>query len=210
MNGSFLRFYVHEGHRHHHSLVWEWLLQQANKLGIRGGSAFKVYLPIVSAGAEHPPVPRKNDASDSSSGHGSQPTPSALKGVRVLVLDDEDSIRSLLQEGLSAHGLRVACAATAEEAAELVAARPYDALLCDLRLKSSGAFSDGNAAAAHVCAAAGSHQPLVIFMTGEYVDQHAQNVKANGALFLQKPFRILDVLLVMKEAFELAKASAKR
>ena len=41
MNGSFLRFYVHEGHRHHHHLVWEWLLQQANKLGIRGGSAFK-------------------------------------------------------------------------------------------------------------------------------------------------------------------------
>jgi uncharacterized protein len=41
MNGSFLRFYVHEGHRHHHQLVWEWLLQQANKLGIRGGSAFK-------------------------------------------------------------------------------------------------------------------------------------------------------------------------
>ena len=41
MDGSFLRFYVHEGHRHHHQLVWEWLLQQANKLGIRGGSAFK-------------------------------------------------------------------------------------------------------------------------------------------------------------------------
>lgn len=41
MNGSFLRFYVHEGHRHHRQLVWEWLLQQANKLGIRGGSAFK-------------------------------------------------------------------------------------------------------------------------------------------------------------------------
>jgi len=41
MTGSFLRFYVHEGHRHHHHLVWEWLLQQANKLGIRGGSAFK-------------------------------------------------------------------------------------------------------------------------------------------------------------------------
>jgi uncharacterized protein len=39
--GHFLRFYVHEGHRHHHSLLWEWLLQQANKLGIRGGSAFK-------------------------------------------------------------------------------------------------------------------------------------------------------------------------
>jgi uncharacterized protein len=39
--GSFLRFYVHEGHRHHGKLVWEWLLEEANKLGIRGGSAFR-------------------------------------------------------------------------------------------------------------------------------------------------------------------------
>jgi PII-like signaling protein len=41
MDGSFLRFYVQESHRHHGPLVWEWLLEQANKLGIRGGSAFK-------------------------------------------------------------------------------------------------------------------------------------------------------------------------
>lgn len=41
MQGSFLRFYVHEGQRHHGHLVWEWLLEQANRLGIRGGSAFR-------------------------------------------------------------------------------------------------------------------------------------------------------------------------
>jgi PII-like signaling protein len=41
MQGSFLRFYVHEGQRCHHVLLWEWLLQQANRLGIRGGSAFR-------------------------------------------------------------------------------------------------------------------------------------------------------------------------
>jgi uncharacterized protein len=41
MQGSFLRFYVHEGHRHRGTLVWEWLLQHANGLGIRGGSAFR-------------------------------------------------------------------------------------------------------------------------------------------------------------------------
>ena len=41
MNGSFLRFYVHEDQRIRHMLLWEWLLQQANKLGIRGGSAFR-------------------------------------------------------------------------------------------------------------------------------------------------------------------------
>ena len=41
MEGSFLRFYVHESQRHHHVLLWEWLLEQANEMGIRGGSAFR-------------------------------------------------------------------------------------------------------------------------------------------------------------------------
>lgn len=41
MQGYFLRLYVHEGDRHHGQLVWQWLLEQANKLGIRGGSAFR-------------------------------------------------------------------------------------------------------------------------------------------------------------------------
>ena len=41
MQGSFFRFYVHESQRHHGRLVWEWLLEQGNRLGIRGGSAFK-------------------------------------------------------------------------------------------------------------------------------------------------------------------------
>jgi len=41
MQGSFLRFYVHENQRCHGRLAWEWLLEQANKLGIRGGSAFR-------------------------------------------------------------------------------------------------------------------------------------------------------------------------
>ena len=41
MDGSFLRFYVREAERHHHLLLWEWLLEQANRMGIRGGSAFR-------------------------------------------------------------------------------------------------------------------------------------------------------------------------
>ncbi len=41
MQGQFCRFYVHENDRHRSQLLWEWLLEQASKLGIRGGSAFK-------------------------------------------------------------------------------------------------------------------------------------------------------------------------
>src|ERR1700733_13591568 len=41
MHGSFLRFYVHEGQRQERRPLWEWLLEEANGLGIRGGSAFR-------------------------------------------------------------------------------------------------------------------------------------------------------------------------
>jgi PAS domain S-box-containing protein len=176
-----------------------------------GGSAFSVYLPAASetpAQLLSKPAVRKGDA-DSSAGDLPRPTPTILKGIKVLVLDDEESIRSLLEEGLGAHGLKVSCASTAEEAADLISRQPYDALLCDLRLKSAGSFSDGRSAAAHVLAAAGSHRPLVIFMTGEYVDPSTATV-TDGAAFLQKPFRILDVLAIMREAFVLAKSDAEK
>ncbi len=41
MDGCFLRFYLHEDQRCHGKLAWQWLLEQANKLGIRGGTAFR-------------------------------------------------------------------------------------------------------------------------------------------------------------------------
>lgn len=41
MTGIFLRFYMHENRQHHHILLYEWLLEQAKKLGIHGGSAFR-------------------------------------------------------------------------------------------------------------------------------------------------------------------------
>lgn len=41
MQGSFLRFYVSELQRRHGVMLWEWLLAQGNRLGIRGGSAFR-------------------------------------------------------------------------------------------------------------------------------------------------------------------------
>ena len=170
-----------------------------------GGSAFKVYLPTSRELSRSASPSRSADSSDSGSDHSPRPTPTVLKDISVLVLDDEESIRSLLEEGLSAHGLKVSTASSAEEAAALIAAYPYDALLCDLRLKNAGAFNDGHAAAAHISAAAGSQKPIVIFMTGEYVDQ---NAKPGGAAILQKPFRILDVLAVMKEALVFARQGA--
>ena len=41
MQGIYLKFYVHESRRHHGILAYEWLLEEARKFGIHGGSAFR-------------------------------------------------------------------------------------------------------------------------------------------------------------------------
>ena len=39
--GTYLRFYMHENRKHHGILLYEWLLEQAKKIGLHGGSAFR-------------------------------------------------------------------------------------------------------------------------------------------------------------------------
>jgi PII-like signaling protein len=48
-----LRFYVHESRRHHHVLLYDWLLEQAKQLGIRGGSAFRAIAGFGRHGILH-------------------------------------------------------------------------------------------------------------------------------------------------------------
>ena len=41
MKGVYLRFYVQEDKKLHHVLAYEWLLEQARRLGLNGGTVFK-------------------------------------------------------------------------------------------------------------------------------------------------------------------------
>lgn len=41
MKGTCLKFYMHENRKYRHMLAYEWLLAEAKKLGIHGGSAFR-------------------------------------------------------------------------------------------------------------------------------------------------------------------------
>lgn len=41
MQGIYLRFYVQESARHRGRLTYEWLLEHARTLGIKGGTAFR-------------------------------------------------------------------------------------------------------------------------------------------------------------------------
>ncbi len=53
MNGTLLRFYVHESRKRHHIALYEWLLEQAKKQGIQGGSAFRAIAGFGRHGILH-------------------------------------------------------------------------------------------------------------------------------------------------------------
>jgi PII-like signaling protein len=53
VQGTYLKFYVHENRNHQHVLVYEWLLERAKKLGIQGGSAFKAIAGFGRHGVFH-------------------------------------------------------------------------------------------------------------------------------------------------------------
>lgn len=53
MNGEHLRLYTYENQRHGGLPVYEWLLAQARRLGIHGGSAFKALAGFGRHGRMH-------------------------------------------------------------------------------------------------------------------------------------------------------------
>ncbi len=53
MKGTLLRFYVHENRKHRHIALYEWLLEQAKKMGIHGGSAFRAIAGFGRHGILH-------------------------------------------------------------------------------------------------------------------------------------------------------------
>ena len=53
MTGVHLRFFVHEGERHGRELLFEWLLNEARRAGVSGGSAFRAVAGYGRHGVLH-------------------------------------------------------------------------------------------------------------------------------------------------------------
>jgi len=163
-----------------------------------GGSAFTIYLPVASA--RHPEMLPASLEARITSSEAVPPTADLLRGRAVLVLDDEESLRTLLQEGLSAQGLRVDCAATTDEALAHLARSSYDVFLCDLHLSSGGIMVDGREAASRILEAAAAQKPALIYMTGDLVESAHATAAFGEPRYLQKPFRVSDVLALLRDA----------
>jgi ActR/RegA family two-component response regulator len=61
-----------------------------------------------------------------------------VKKQRVLLADDNDDVRAVLQAGLEKRGLEVVPAATVAEALSLISAEAFDVLLADLHMPDAG------------------------------------------------------------------------
>jgi PAS domain S-box-containing protein len=166
-----------------------------------GGSVFTVSLPICTQ-AVLVPEPYHAPASPAES---PAPAASTLTGRRVLVVDDEDGIRELVTDSLTPRNISVDCAASREQALELVGQHSYDAILCDVNLESDLGVSESGFDVydriREYLASRSAIMPLFIFMTGDLVDFSSdEQAIRQGSFFLQKPFRIADLLLLLNKS----------
>ena len=125
------------------------------------------------------------------------PRASMAPGRRVLVVDDEPSMRELLSQTLAVAAYEVDTTPDAEAALEMLrqASRPYDLLIADLKMPGM----DGLSLIRRV-REMGSAVPIIIvtgFSTkGSAID--AVNLGVSG--YLTKPFRVREVLTAAAKA----------
>lgn len=165
-----------------------------------GGAIFAITLPAVEP---RPP------AEDSPAGPAQQPAATVeLSGHTILVVDDEASIRELIEAGLSTRGVRVECAESGDKALRMVevatgAGKPYDAILCDVKMPGLSGEQVYERLAAQTAATSGPFIKRFVFMTGDLVDQGTMGaVRASGVRCVQKPFRVADLVTVLRETLQ--------
>jgi PAS domain S-box-containing protein len=133
----------------------------------------------------------------------SPPGSAALRGHSVYVVDDEESIREIVQEGLSARGMAVEGAASSEEALPHLATHTYDFVICDFNLPGL----NGEQFFERIRSRAGAATPRFVFMTGALLDPGTMShFNEKGAALLQKPFHIAALATLLVELLQLQPA----
>lgn len=122
---------------------------------------------------------------------------------RILVVDDDDSVRGVYQSHFSEAGFEVQGAATLQEAAERLAGSTFDAVIADICL-TPGVGSEGLAIAAFLRQQ--RHAPPVVVLTAYGAPDRAEAAARLGVdAFLHKP-----VSLVWLESLLRARIDARR
>ena len=114
-----------------------------------------------------------------------------MSATRILVVDDEESIRDLLRDALVEIGWAVDTAATAAEALQLIKENLYDAAVLDF------ALPDINGVMLHrkIREMDPELAQATLFISGmAQSDQRLDYFGADGIGFLSKPFNVQEVV----------------
>ncbi|MGQ0566688.1 MAG: response regulator transcription factor [Gemmobacter sp.] len=109
--------------------------------------------------------------------------------ARILVVEDDPDIASLLARGLGAAGHRVDWADTAEAAAGLVAGTGCDAAIIDMMLGD-----DSGAALLADLRAKGHRMPAIMLSALARVEDRSEGLEAGAQDYVVKPFQLSELL----------------
>lgn len=119
---------------------------------------------------------------------------SLVAAKRILVVDDEASIRELCARVLQRAGYEVAIAGSGEEAVTRLQGEPFDAVVSDIRMPGLSGLD--------VLGAAKQRYPAirVVLITGFGTPQTLDRARQSGAdRILTKPFNPVELLGAVKE-----------
>jgi PAS domain S-box-containing protein len=120
---------------------------------------------------------------------------------RILVVDDEERIRSACRLVLEESGCEVSLAADGDQGLERLLSQQYDIVLLDLMMPSVSGFD--------VLAEVKSSHPdtVVIVITGYATLEHSVEAMKNGAFdFIPKPFTPEHLRVTVSKAFDYIRA----
>lgn len=156
------------------------------------GARFQVFFPVAAEEPAKKPQPEPQARKAAAKVE-------ALDGHSLLVVDDEESIREIVVEGLSGRGMRVESAGSSEEALSRLASTSYDVVVCDMNLPGL----PGGDLFERLRAQAGTSMPQFVFMTGDLLEPSAlEQFGDKGARVMQKPFHVSALAKLLVELLQ--------
>jgi PAS domain S-box-containing protein len=149
-----------------------------------GGATFSVELP-ADAGSLKPVLPAPKESQ-----------PAVVAGVEVLVVEDEAALGAAVAESLQDSGFRVDRASDGLEALERLRQKPYDLIICDLKMPRL----DGTQFYHELELTKPEMARRIMFVTGDVAGTDAERfLEESGCRWLAKPFRLKDLLKAARE-----------
>ena len=112
-----------------------------------------------------------------------------MPGEHLLIVDDEENLRSMLAAALRHHGFEVSSVANGRDALDAVAEQSPDLVVLDVMLPDLDGFE--------VCRrmrTAGNHTPVLFLTARDATEDKVRGLTLGGDDYLQKPFSLEELV----------------